>query len=370
MAALALEGLTIGITADRRAEEQARLLVQRGAKVLHGPVIRTTTVEDQEPARRATDDLLGSRPDVFVANTALGVRTWLALADAWGLTDDLVETLRGAYIAARGPKAAGALLAAGVDIDWRAPSAVLADVVHHVVDRGVRGKRVALQVDGASVPGDEADQLRAAGADVVAVRTYQWGIPDDSSAARRLIDAVLGGRVDAVTFTAAPAVHNLLAIANGAGAADELVAALNGPVLPMCVGPVCRKAAVDSGLHTAVEPAMARLGGMVKALSEELAARRRVVRLDDLEAVVQGSLVRVATASVSLAARERAVFEVLSRRPGAVVSRRSLLAEVWGSVDTDPHALEVTVGRLRRRLGPTGIGVEAVHRRGYRLLAR
>jgi DNA-binding response OmpR family regulator len=78
-------------------------------------------------------------------------------------------------------------------------------------------------------------------------------------------------------------------------------------------------------------------------------------------------MVTVAGLNVSLATRERWVFEVLSRRPGVVVPRRTLLEEVWGSANTDPHALEVTVGRLRRRLAPTGLRVEAVHRRGYRL---
>jgi DNA-binding winged helix-turn-helix (wHTH) protein len=61
------------------------------------------------------------------------------------------------------------------------------------------------------------------------------------------------------------------------------------------------------------------------------------------------------------------VFEVLSRRPGVVVPRRILLAEVWGSPQADAHALEVTVGRLRRRLAPTGLRVETVLRRGYKL---
>ena len=36
-----LAGYTIGVTADRRAEEQAQLLERRGARVLHGPTIRT-----------------------------------------------------------------------------------------------------------------------------------------------------------------------------------------------------------------------------------------------------------------------------------------------------------------------------------------
>lgn len=367
MAILPLAGLTIGVTADRRAGEQTQLLVQRGAKVVHGPAIRTATIEDETPAHRATMALLTAPPDIVVANTALGIRTWLAMADSWGLADDLVAALAGAYVAARGPKAAGALVAVGVDIDWRAPSSVLADVVRHLVERGVVGKRIALQLDGGVEPGPEGQELRAAGADVVEVQTYRWALPSDAAAADRLVGAACSGRLDALTFTATPAVHNLFALADAKGLANDLRAALNGPVLAMCVGPVCRKSAVEAGVHAAVEPDMPRLGGMVKTLTDELASRRRVVKVEDVEAVIQGSMVRVGGHSVTLAMRERSVFDALARRPGAVVARPVLLSDVWGSGDADPHALEVTVGRLRRRLEPTGLTVEAVLRRGYRL---
>ena len=37
-----LEGYTIGVTADRRASEQAELLRRRGARVIDGPTIATT----------------------------------------------------------------------------------------------------------------------------------------------------------------------------------------------------------------------------------------------------------------------------------------------------------------------------------------
>ena len=36
-----LEGFVVGVTADRRADEQGDLLLRRGAHVLHGPVIHT-----------------------------------------------------------------------------------------------------------------------------------------------------------------------------------------------------------------------------------------------------------------------------------------------------------------------------------------
>jgi uroporphyrinogen-III synthase len=366
-----LEGLTIGVTADRRAAEQAQMLEQRGARVLLGPALETALIDAHDGTRAATESLLASPPDVVVANTALGIRTWLSMADAWGMTEDIVAMLATAYVAARGPKAAGALLALGVEIDWRAPAATLSEVVDHLVeDRGVVGRRIALQVDGRAQT-DALARLVSAGAEVVEISTYRWAKPKDAGPALRLIDAACNGKVDALTFTAAPAVHNLFELAADVGVADALADALNGPVLAMCVGPVCRAAAVERGVDRAREPAMPRLGGMVKALADELATRRRTFTVDGVTAEVQGSMVTVVGAgdgaSVSLATRERWVFEVLSRRPGVVVPRQTLLEEVWGSAHTDPHALEVTVGRLRRRLAPTGLRVDAVHRRGYRL---
>ena len=71
---------------------------------------------------------------------------------------------------------------------------------------------------------------------------------------------------------------------------------------------------------------------------------------------------------MSLTDRERSVLEVLSERQGVVVSKQALLQRVWND-DSDEHAVEVTVGRLRRRLGPAGSSIETVMRRGYRLAA-
>lgn len=344
------------------------MLVQRGAKVVHGPVLRTAPIDDDGPVQAATSALLSRPADVVIANTAVGIRAWLALADGWGVAGELAAMLSRSYVAARGHKAAGALLAAGVDIDWRASSSTLAEVVDHLIDRGVGGRRVALQLDGGTGSNDDAaERLRWAGAEVVPVAAYRWARPKDPAPARRLVDAVCKGRVDAVTFTAAPAVHHLFTLAEDAGSVDALTEALNGPVLAMCIGPVCRDAALERGVREARAPETARLGGMVKALADELDARRRSVVVDGISAQVQGSRVTVDATAVSLAGRERAVFEVLVRRPGVVVGKAALLEEVWGSPSTDAHALEVTVGRLRRRLSPIGISVEAVARRGYRL---
>ena len=48
-----LEGFVVGVTADRRWEEQAELLSRRGATVVHGPTISTSYLASDENLRRA-----------------------------------------------------------------------------------------------------------------------------------------------------------------------------------------------------------------------------------------------------------------------------------------------------------------------------
>jgi len=173
--------------------------------------------------------------------------------------------------------------------------------------------------------------------------------------------------MDAVTFTSAPAVHNLFEIAAENQLADRLRAALNGGVVAACVGPVCAGGAREEGVEAPLVPPVGRLGLLVRALSDDCQSRRRTFTLGGTELVVQGSAVVAGGAQEELTPKERAVFELLAAAPGTVVSRQRLLSSVWGSADTDPHTLEVTVGRLRRRLGPCGSAVEAVSGRGYRI---
>ena len=61
--------------------------------------------------------------------------------------------------------------------------------------------------------------------------------------------------------------------------------------------------------------------------------------------------VRVDGRIVHLPPREFRLLHLLLTQAGRVVSRETLLTEVWGSPDTDPNTLAVHVRRLRRRLG-------------------
>jgi uroporphyrinogen-III synthase len=362
-----LDGFTVGVTADRRSAEQSELLQRRGARVVHGPTMRTLYLASDDDLRRATEAVIDDPPDYLVATTGIGVRAWFETASAWGLGEQLVAALTGTRTVARGPKAVAALLTAGLDVWARSPTEQLPGLIEILLAEDLVDRRVVVQEDGLPRPDLQA-LFHATGARVLTVPVYRWRLPEDRGPALRLIEEAVDGNVDAVTFTSAPAVHNLFAIAADAGADVELRGAFNRDVVATCIGPVCADGARAEGISAPLAPDLGRLGLMVRALSVRFERRRRTFRRNDAELVVQGSLVVAGEHRALLTRMERDVFEALATAPaGAVVSRSALLEQCWGSAATDPHRLEVTVGRLRRRLGCFGTVVVAVPGRGYRL---
>jgi len=369
-----LSGFTVAVTADRRSEEQASLIARRGGEVLHGPVIKTLPLDDEGGTREATQALIAQPPAVVVFSTALGVRGWFSAAAGMGLEEELFEALAPAEVVARGRKAVGAIVSSGLVEAVPLSSPTYAAIVEAFVDRSPVGAdgtpvRVAVQLDGEDSDG-LAERLGDLGFDVVPVPVYRWLLPDDLGPAERVVLAVADGRVDAVSFTSAHAVANFATIAGSLGVLDRVRAACGpGRVAVVCVGPVTAARAQRLGLDGRIEPTQPRLGAMVARLAATFEERALDLSLDRVPVRLQGNLVRVGDAEpVSLTERERSVLEVLSERQGAVISKQTLLQRVWQD-DSDEHAVEVTVGRLRRRLGPAGGSIETVMRRGYRLAA-
>ena len=363
-----LEGYTIGVTADRRADEQMKLLAGRGAECLHGPVIKTHPVGSEDELRAATQFVLDNPPDLVIFTTGLGVRGWLEAADAIQLGDDLRDVLGQAELLARGPKATGALVTVGYEVAWTAPRARYDDITDLLATRDMQGTRVAVQLDGAGAK-DLCDQIEAMGADVVRVPVYRWSLPADSTDAERLIRAVVERRVDALTFTAKPAVENFLEIAGFVGLHDEVTDALSsGEVRVFCVGPVCATGVTEAGLPDPFVPVRHRLGAMVQQVAQYFATQGEDVQMAGTSVRVQGRLALIDGSQAAwLTDRERALLTALLDRQGAVLSKPELLRRVWRGTETDEHLVEVTVARLRQRLGPASDGIETVVRRGYRV---
>ena len=241
-------------------------------------------------------------------------------------------------------------------------------VIAITADRRREELAALLQETGARTVETPTVRLSAGDEGVVARRA------GDRAAAARFVETVLRRDVHAVTFTTAPGVTGLLEAAAVSGSLDQLLAALRGDVLPVCLGPACARPleAVGVASLTADRP---RFAALAEVLCERLPPRiRREVRVDAARTLVmQGFSAAIGDYSVTLPPLPAAVLAELARRPGWVVSRAELLRRVWdgrdvrGGAGRDEHAVEATVARLRTALGPAAGLVKTVTKRGYRL---
>jgi uroporphyrinogen-III synthase len=363
---LPLAGFTVAVTAARRREELLALLQRRGARTVEAPAIRIVPTGDDEELLASTQACITAAPDVVVATTGIGFRGWMEAADGWGLGEQLRGCFAGSQLLTRGPKAKGAVRAAGLAEAWSPVSESADEVLSKLLGDGVAGRRVAVQLHGEPLP-EFCSALRDAGAEVLEVPVYRWQPAADIRPLRRLVEQAVAGQVDCVTFTSAPAVASMLQIAEQDGRRERLVEAMTTQVLAACVGPVTAAPLERLGVPT-VQPERARLGALVRTVVEQLPARRtRAVETAGHTIVLRGHSVLVDSTEVALTVRQAAVLSVLVDGDGRVLSRSEILRAVWPEESRDEHTVEMTVARLRTVLGPAAAVVQTVVKRGYRL---
>ncbi|MFW0790128.1 uroporphyrinogen-III synthase [Gordonia sp. CPCC 205333] len=363
-----LAGFTVALTAARRADEFETLLRRRGASVVSAAAISMVPLADDDRLREITDELIAVPPDLLIATTGIGFRGWVEAADGWGLAEPLLEALGKGRVISRGPKATGALRAAGLREEWSPASESSVEVLSHLTEQDVAGKRVAVQLHGATddwdpVPGFLAE-LEARGAQVVGVPVYRWEPPSNTAELDSLIEILALAQVDAVTFTSAPAVASTLMRADELGLFEGVRRALSGPVVPYCVGPVTAGPLARIGVES-VEPERMRLGALARLVADDLPERRPTLRVAGHDLGVRACAAVVDDGIRELSPSGLSLLKMLARKPGDVCSREELLAVLPAAGD-DTHAVEAAIARLRASLGAKEI-VATVVKRGYRL---
>jgi len=359
-----LAGTRVLITAQRRATDLASALVRRGAQVHIAATLGVEAHIDEETLVRRTQELIDEAPAIVVVTTAIGFRSWLETAESVGLLDDLHDVLAQARIVARGPKARGAIQAAGLVADWVAESETSRELADYLVTEGVDGLRIAVQHHGAGDDGLET-ALTGAGATTVPLVVYRWGPPPDPEAVEQSVRDVASGGFDCVLFTSAPGASAWLGVLREQGArAATLELAREGRLVLAAVGPVTADPLVHAGFEPLV-PDRGRLGALVRSVVMHFGR-------DDLGIDVRGGRLRVHASAATLdhevlplPPSSLAVLRLLASEPGAVFTREQVLS-VLPRASADPHAADVAVGRLRDAFGDRSL-VKTVVKRGYRL---
>lgn len=358
-----LSGARVLVTAQRRADDIVNALQRRGASVVVASSLGVESHIDEESLVAETRALVERPADVVVVTTGIGFRSWLDTAEAVGLGHELLESLQRSRVVARGPKARGALQAAGLLPDWVAESETSAEIADFLRTDGVAGQRIVVQHHGAGDDGLER-HLTAAGATTSSLIVYRWGPPADPEAVRRSAREAAAGGYDAVLFTSAP----------GAAAWLEALRAeqVLGPVMELVDAGLLRLAAVgevtaaplrDLGMDVLVPP-RARLGALLRSLVLDLGDDEGALPTPAGMLRVRATAATLDHAPLAVSPGGLALLRCLAADPGRVRSRDELLDVLPGD-SRDPHTVEVAVARLREAVGREV--VRTVVKRGYRL---
>jgi uroporphyrinogen-III synthase len=151
--------------------------------------------DDDDSLVTETRRLIAARPDVVLVTTGYGMRRWFEVADAAGLGADLTAVLQAARIFARGPKAHGAVRAAGLLNAETSDLDTMASLVDAAIAARLSDRRVAVQLHGYT---DEVALRRLTEISdcVMTVTPYRWAQPDPPDRLTRLIKATCHRQVE------------------------------------------------------------------------------------------------------------------------------------------------------------------------------
>jgi len=258
-----LKGRTVAFLESRLADHVGELVVRRGGVPVSAPALREEPVVDPDAIERLVRDWTGHPPKLAIFQTGVGTRALFATTDALGITAAFTQLLADTLVAARGPKPTAVLRQRGVRIDG-------AEVIDAIGGLILANETVVVQRYGdANEPLNDA--LVARGAIVLEVPTYRWTLPDDTRPLTALMDRLDRSDVDAVVFTSASQVHNLMTVAEREHRAATLRTALNATRV-VSIGPVCSAALTAAGIEVTLEASPPKLGPMFDALEAAFAA--------------------------------------------------------------------------------------------------
>ncbi len=253
-----LAGRTVAVTGARAAEEFARMVEKMGGIPVVFPAQGVATA-DEAAMERQLEALFAAPVDWFVLTTGMGTETLLAKAEALGLKERLLDLMAVTPIAARGYKTVNALRKLGLVPEVRDDDGTTEGLYRQLAARGpLRGKRLAVQLYGDPQP-PLLRKLEEAGAVCVNLLPYIYVAPEPGPV-DELLGRLIAGALDAVVFTSAVQVRNVMARAAETGRKREALRSLDAGAVAVAVGKVTAEALHEEGVRRVVVPAEERLG--------------------------------------------------------------------------------------------------------------
>jgi uroporphyrinogen-III synthase len=248
---------------SRRAIEMRSLIERQEGIATVAPSMREVPIEENAAAFEFAEQLLAGMIDVVIFMTGVGARALLEAVETRYDRDEFFKALDKCTTIVRGPKPTTVLRQWNVHIDHRAPEPNTWHELLRTIDDNLSlgGKTVAVQEYGE--PNDDFYRaLENRGAVLVRVPVYRWAFPEDTGPLLAAIRATIAGEFDALLFTSAHQLANVLQAAENEGLRDAWLAAARKCRIGS-IGPTASEAIRESGLQVDVEASPPKMGQLI-----------------------------------------------------------------------------------------------------------
>jgi uroporphyrinogen-III synthase len=287
---MSLRGITVAVTSSRRASELASIVRKFGGIPYIAPTIG---IKNNNPlnseCNRFIETISKEKVHFFIFMTGVGVFNLFQNLQKLDKSNTVIEKLQDTIVIARSNKPRMELRKFGIKTHF-VPDMNTLDGIWNLLKRfDVKNKNIGILWHGDSSDSFKK-RLKSLGANVFDFSSYSYSTnlertnaivlkkmgydyvaPNDEKI-ERLIEDIMKGMVDAITFTSPPAVKEFFEFAKRNNKIKELKDSLNSNVLVVSVGPSTSKMLSNFHVLVDVVPANYRMGSMIKELANYISS--------------------------------------------------------------------------------------------------
>lgn len=272
---MSLKGKVIAITRpEKQARQLAELVSKLGGKPYVVPTVEIKPTRNRRSITRLINKFLNEQIDFVIFMSVNSVTSLIESSKNSVSKARFLEKLNRATVVAVGPKTRRELEKHGVKVDIVPPKYSSEGIVESFEKINIKGKTVAIPRSSKSSR-YLTQSLEELGANVLEVPIYECALPTDRSKVLELINDLLKGKIDVLTFTSSFTARNLFKIASEHALADEFVKCLAKPVVA-AIGPTTQKTLEELGVIVDVVPKEYTIEAMMDAVIRHVSHDRNI----------------------------------------------------------------------------------------------
>lgn len=276
----------MAITSSRRASELASLVRKFGGIPYIAPTIgiRNNNRLNSE-CIKFIETIRNERMRFFVFMTGVGVFNLFQNIQKLHRLETVIEKLRDTVIIARSNKPAMELRKFGIRTNFVPDINTIEGILNLLGNFDIKNKNIGILWHG-DYSHSFRQKLESLGSKVFEFSSYTYStslgktnatmlkemgydyVPPSEEKIGRLIEDIMAGTIDTITFTSPPAVKEFFEFANRNNQIHALKERLNHNLLVVSVGPSTSKMLATFHVRVDVMPATYRMGSMVKELAD------------------------------------------------------------------------------------------------------